>query len=520
MEPLKQVKDLETARQVIRLLEAENERLHQRLQELVAENARLKGQEASAQWQQELAHLQEQLALMQQRLFGASSEKRRKPSPQPPAPEVSPVGPPPPEQRPPPTQPSAGHGPHAQPELPVQQVLLPLDEADKVCALCGGALHEWDGQTEDSEDITVVERQFVLRKVQRQKYRCPQGCAPVTAPAPVRLVEGGRYSVEFAVHVALQKYAYHLPLARQEKMFRREGLVVERQTLWDQLEALARHLQKSYEALLSEVFTSPLIHADETHWYLLEKGPGKKWYAWTVASPDTVYHRIFPSRSGATAKTVLGNYAGVVVVDGYASYQTATKADADGPAAATLAFCWAHVRRKFVQALKFEPACQQVLELIGQLYAIEEDLPDWNAWEGQAQQDALAHRLAVRQQQSAPLLERIKTWALSQKAFPDSAFRNALEYMLELWKGLTVFLHNPRVPLDNNHVERQLRDMVVGRKNHYGSKSQRGTEVAALFYSLIETARLRGEDPGDYLLRAALAAIENPGTVTLPNSFD
>jgi transposase len=233
-----------------------------------------------------------------------------------------------------------------------------------------------------------------------------------------------------------------------------------------------------------------------------------------------VYHRILPSRSGASASTVLGDYAGIVVVDGYAAYQTATKSGADGPAPATLAFCWAHVRRKFVEALKFEPACQQVLELIAELYAIEEDLPDWHAWEGQAQQDALAHRLAVRQQQSAPLVERIKTWALAQKALPDSTFRKALEYMLELWNGLTVFLHNPRVPLDNNHVERQLRDMVLGRKNHYGSKSQRGTEVAALFYSLIETAKLRGEDPGDYLLRAALAAIENPGTITLPHSVD
>ena len=76
------------------------------------------------------------------------------------------------------------------------------------------------------------------------------------------------------------------------------------------------------------------------------------------------------------------------------------------------------------------------------------------------------------------------------------------------------------MPLDNNHVERQLRDMVVGRKNHYCSKSQRGTEVAALFYSLIETANLRGEDPGDYLLRAALAAINKPGTVTHPSGVD
>jgi transposase len=90
--------------------------------------------------------------------------------------------------------------------------------------------------------------------------------------------------------------------------------------------------------------------------------------------------------------------------------------------------------------------------------------------------------------------------------------------MLNLWSGLTVFLTQPQVPLDNNHVERQLRDMVIGRKNHYGSKSKRSTEVAALLYSLIETARLRGEYPGQYLRRAALAAIENPGTVTLPKA--
>ena len=504
MVPIDELPDLDTAKQVARLLQAENERLHRRLEQLVAELARLKGKDAQVLLQRELTKLQEQLSLMQQRLYGASSEKRKVAAPELP-------------QRP---QPQQGHGPREQPELPVQQVLLPLDEADQVCGLCGGALHEWKGQTEDSEEVTVVERQFVLRKLHRQKYRCPQGCAPVTAPAPPRLVEGGRYSVEFAVHVALQKYAFHLPLARQQRMFRREGLVVERQTLWDQLEALARHLSKSYEALLAEVFTSPLIHADETLWYLLDKGPGKKWYAWTVASPDTVYHRIFPSRSGATAKTVLGDFKGVVVVDGYAAYQTATKAGADGPAPATLAFCWAHVRRKFVEALKFEPACQQVLEFIGQLYAMEEDLPDWHALESQALLDALAQRLAVRQQQSAPLTERIKEWALAQRALPDSTFRKALEYMLELWSGLTVFLHNPRVPLDNNHVERQMRDVVLGRKNHYGSKSQRGTEVAALFYSLIETAKLRGEDPGDYLLRAALAAIDNPDAVTLPKGYD
>jgi transposase len=237
-----------------------------------------------------------------------------------------------------------------------------------------------------------------------------------------------------------------------------------------------------------------------------------------VACADAVYHRILPSRSGATAKRVLGDYAGVVMVDGYAAYQTATKSGADGPASCSLVFCWAHVRRKFVEAEKVAPVCAEVLALLGQMYAIEADLPDPYALRGEQQTAALAQRLAVRQEKSAPLVAAIRQWALAQRSLPGSALRKALEYMLELWSGLTVFLSNPWVPLDNNLVERQPRDR--GRENHYGSKSLRGTEVAALFYSLIETARLRGEDPGRYLLRAALAAIETPGTVTLPSSSD
>jgi len=190
---VEQLSDLETAKQQVAvLLEAENARLHQRLEALVAENARLKGEDAQAQLQLELTQLEEQLALMQQRLFGASSEKRGDRPPKPPR-----------------TQPQRGHGPRAQPELKVQEVLLPLDEADKVCGLCGSGLHAWEGQTEDCEEITVVERSFLLRRVKRQKYRCAQGCTPVTAPAPPRLIPGGRYSVDFAVHVALMKYGFH-----------------------------------------------------------------------------------------------------------------------------------------------------------------------------------------------------------------------------------------------------------------------------------------------------------------------
>lgn len=151
---------------------------------------------------------------MQQRLFGASSEKRKLAAEETPPPSAR-------QQR--------GHGPRAQPELPVQEVVLPLDEADQVCGLCGGALKEWAGQTEDSQEVRVVERHFALKRYRRQKYRGPCGCAPVTALAPPRLIEGSRYSVDFAVDVASQKYVFHLRRARQERMYRREGLVVDSQ---------------------------------------------------------------------------------------------------------------------------------------------------------------------------------------------------------------------------------------------------------------------------------------------------
>jgi transposase len=228
----------------------------------------------------------------------------------------------------------------------------------------------------------------------------------------------------------------------------------------------------------------------------------------------------FDSRSAVTAKEVLGEYHGNVVADGYEPYQIVARAGPDGVPRYTLAFCWAHVRRKYVKAEPFAPACAEVIDLIGKLYEVERDLPNPHALTGVEREAALARILAVRREISAPVVDEIKKWAERQQGLPESTFRKAIKYMLDLWQGLTVFLGNPWVPLDNNFVERQIRPLVVGRKNHYGSKSKRGTEVAALFYSLIETAQLRGEDPAEYLQRAALAAIAEPGTVTLPTAAE
>ena len=128
-------------------------------------------------------------------------------------------------------------------------------------------------------------------------------------------------------------------------------------------------------------------------------------------------------------------------------------------------------------------------------------------------------RSQLRAERSQEVIGRIWDWSLGQHALPEGGLGKAIAYMRGMWPGLTRFLEDPRVPLDNNPAERSLRGVVVGRKNYYGSRSKRGTEVAALFYSLCESARLCGVEPKSYLLHATRAAIAEDGTATLPHTL-
>jgi transposase len=500
------IRDADTLRQVAVLLERENEKLHAKVQALTHELAGLRGGDASAA-ERQLAFLKELLAQREQALFGPSSEQRpRRPDPEP---APAPV-------------PQRGHGPKSQPELPRVEVVHVLDHADQTCPQCGGLLRPMAGQTEDAEEITVVERRFVLVTHKRQKYRCAcNGCVD-TAPGPRRLaarpdVRGRRYAPEFAVEVAIGKYGDHLPLERQARVMRREGLDVASQTLWDQLEALATVLQPTYEALHQHVLAAPVIGADETWWRFMQGRAAKRWWAWSVTSADAVAYTILASRSQEAARQVLHGYGGIVLADGYGAYDALARA---GPRF-TLAHCWAHVRRKFVEAEPHYPTpCGEVLTLIGQLYATERACPRLAGAMDEASRAAgLRRRATLRAEQSAPIIAEIRAWAHRQRALPESSLGKAIGYLRGLWPGLTRFLDDPRIPLDNNATERGLRGVVVGRKNHYGSRSKRGTEVAALFYSLIESAKLCGVEPKAYLLQAVRAALATPGTVTLPHAL-
>jgi transposase len=483
--------DIERLRQMALLLQAENDRLLKRLKQLSAELAVAQGKDAQT-LQLEIQLLKEHLDNRTRELFAPSSEKRSENGSA--------------ERR---DGPRYGHGPTAQPLLPIVEQIHLLDEADKICPKCGGELLEWKDQYEEAEEIDVVERSFRIVRHKRQKYRCRCGECIETALGPPKLIPGGRYSVDFAVSVAIATYADHMPLARQARQMARAGLEIGTQALWDQLDALAAHLQPTHDALDEHVLSAPVIAADETRWPLLGKPGSSKWYAWAICSEQAISYRILPSRSAEAASLVLKNYAGYVVADGYAAYSALH--ERAGPSF-ELANCWVHCRRKFVKAEPHYPQVAELLEKIAQLYEIEAEVRVSDTeWRQQLSE--------LRRTKSAPIVDDIEDWLKSQHVLPKSSLGKAIRYTLGLWPGLKKFLDNPDIPLDTNQVERGMRALALGRKNHYGSRSQRGTRVAALFYSLIESAKLVGVEPAAYLAEATQRAIANPGTVTLPSDL-
>ena len=380
-------------------------------------------------------------------------------------------------------------GSTAQHALPVVPQLCELDDADKTCPSCGGELRPMKEQFETSEMIDVVEVSYRVVQVKQQKYSCRCGGCIETAPGPERATPGGRYSLDFAVKVAIDKYLDHIPLARQERILRRHGLIVTSQTLWDQLHALGRRLESASRALLARVLAEPVIGLDQTSWPRLDGKGDKPWQMWCLTAPGVVVHRIKSDKGTSTFKSIIGDYKGVIVCDALKTHEAGVR----GNDRVALAGCWAHVFRKFEEAAPDHPEAHLAMKWIGELYAIDE----------RAEGD-LAKKAELRKKTSAEIIATMKTWLWNQAALKTLSIGNASAYVVANWPRLTRFLEDARIPLDNNATERGIRGPVVGRKNHYGSKSERGTEIAAIFYTLLETAKLQGLDPARYLRDAAL----------------
>ena len=348
-----------------------------------------------------------------------------------------------------------------QPGLPVVSIRHELPKEDLICDRCGGELKAWLGQFEESTMIQMIPARFELEKHLRQKYHgCGCGCIR-TALGPLKMKDGSRYTPEFAVEVAVNKYENHLPLDRQVRMMKSAGLKVESQTLFGQVDDLAFYAKPIAERIRDHIRSQKLFFGDETVWKNLANKDGdkanKRFQLWSMNSKNAVSFQIVDSRSSEMAKKIFAGLKGVLMCDAYAGYDCLASAEL------TLAGCWAHVRREFVYAEKDYPQeSKRILNLIRKLYAIETRL------KGKSPERVVE----VRRRQSRRILNCIlRRLHEHRRTLTTMQLGKAVQYALNQWSRLIVFIDNPEVPLDNNPAERSIRGPVVGRKNHYGSKS-------------------------------------------------
>jgi transposase len=498
---LDRVTDVELLRTVAKVQDGEIRRLHVKISALVTELATANKVDAKT-IQERLAILDRELREAYEKTRSGGSERRPRSDDKPRDPK--------PDRR----EPVKGHGPTAQPALPIVPVDHKLDEADLPCPRCGQQLEEWKGKTEDSEEVDVVEVKYVIKQHRRQKYRCRCGDCIETAPGPLKLIKGGRYSLGFAVHSAMDKYSWHIPLERQATRMSRSGLQIESQTLWDQIYALSLCFEAARERLHQYLLSKPVLMGDETRWPLLGvKGRATtNWFDWVLVADDAVLHSILDSRSNDAADEVLTGFKGTLLTDAYGVYGSRAKA-----LGFMQAYDWCHARRRVIEAEATAPnEANPILDDIAMLFLIEREIVE--EFTGRSREDALALRHRARQSRSKPVVERIGSRAYEVKALPSSPIAQAVKYLENQWFGLIRFLDDPQVPITSNMAEASLRGLVLGRNNHFGSRSQRGTEVAAIFYTFIESARMNGLDPGAYLTAAATAHLRGQ-KVPLPHEL-
>jgi hypothetical protein len=321
----------------------------------------------------------------------------------------------------------------------------------------------------------------------------------VQAPAPARLIEGGLPTEATVAQVLASKYADHLPLYRQAQIYARQGIALDRSTLADWVGRAAWLLRPVHERLLATLKTSTKLFADETTAPVLDPGRGRTkigqlWaYArddrpWGGSDPPGVAYVYAPDRKAGRPISHLAGFKGILQVDGYGGYRAlAERGDVQ------LAFCWAHVRRRFYELAVAGPApiASEALKRIAALYAVETDIRGRSADE----------RRMRRQEKSRPMLDALESWLqtklglISQK----TKLAEAIRYALTRWEGLTRFLDDGRIEIDSNVVERSIRPIALNRKNALFAGSDGGGEHWAVIASLIETCKLCNIEPQTYL---------------------
>lgn len=438
--------------------------------------------------------LRAQLRLREQQLFGTKSESHPTPG------EAQPQAKPQPQRprgqqpgKPGPTRRDHSH-------LPAVQEVIALPAGQGLCPCCGAPFEDFAG-TEDGQILEVEVRAY-RRVYHRRRYRptcrCEGNQGIVSAPAPDKLIAKGTLGISVWAEVLLDKYLFYRPTYRLLEDWKTRGLDLSLGTLTDGLRRLVPLLEPVYQALVERNREQVHWHADETRWLVYASVEGKvghRWTLWVFHSAEAVAFVLDSGRAHDVPEDHLGVVEeGILSVDRYSAYK-AMKQVKEG--LILLAFCWAHVRRDFLGAARSWPSEEgwalDWVGRIGQLYQLN------------GKRLEVVGEPAAFAQQDEPLrrhVSRMERQAESELSDPSihPARRKVLSSLQEHWAGLTVFVDNPSVPLDNNQAERVLRGPVVGRKNYRGSGAVWSGELAAMLFSVFQTLCLWDLNPRTWLL--------------------
>jgi transposase len=378
-----------------------------------------------------------------------------------------------------------------------EEIRQRVPDSDRQCPHCGQAKLRPAGE-KVSTVYEYVPGYFRRQRYVRETLSCACGGYIVTAPAPDKSTDKTRYGPGFIAHLFTAKCCDSLPLYRLEKQYARIGIPVARSTMTDLFHRNAELLSPLSNRLLELVRVLPVVQADETSLRRLDVR--KRGFLWTflgVLEPEgdedevhtLIAYAFSPDRSGTTPSRVLGATSGTLVVDAYTGYNAVTT-----PAGRDRAGCLAHARRKLFAAMAHQAENREALDIIRDVYVVEHD----------AKQQGVAcspEHLAMRQARTRPLMDKLHAWLLQRAGLhpPKSLMGTAVRYALNNWMELTRFLHNARIPPDNNRSEAALRVAALGRKNFlFVGNEQAGKNIAGV-YALVATCEANRVNPIEYL---------------------
>jgi transposase len=415
---------------------------------------------------------------------------------------------------------SQGHGRTPRPDLPVTEEIRDLAEHENYCLECGLPYRDL-GTTEDSQIVEIRVAPYV-RKIRRKKYRgcgCQGKKSIITASPAPRVLKRNNLGVSVWVEILLDKYLYAQATHRLLSDFAHLGYPLSQGTVTGGLQRLAPLFEPLVDALRDKHLSERLFHADETGWKVFEAIENKasnRWYLWVTQSPSVVYYQMAPGRD---AGVPLAHFSGLeegqfpvfVVCDRYVAYKKLAK---EQPII-VLAFCWAHVRRDFIDAARRWPDLEawmfEWVEAIGELYHLnalrvlhwEEETPL-----GRQSVAFQRHHRALRKHLSGM---KARSEACLQQSDLDDVQRAVLTSLNNHWPGLVLFAKHPQIPMDNNPAERSLRNAVTGRKRYYGSGRVWSAQLAALLFTVLQTMLLWGMNPRHWLSAYLTACADNGG---------